>query len=144
MLIKKVLSLLNEYNSSMTNSTLAYQGGNKASGKNFDNIINGKTTPYKTTKYETKYAKLFPAIANLVKKLKSNAIQGDIIVNGPALSEMQNLLKTYQPRTTPEGDYSLPFGDNIRLKQRGNVYYIGHKENTPSVAMPISDNQLVK
>jgi hypothetical protein len=143
MLIKDILSLLTEYNSSQTNGTLAYNGGNKASGKNFDNIITGKADPYKNNEYETKYEKLFPAVGKLVKKLKDGAIKGDVIINGPALLEIQKLLTTYNPRQTPEGDYSLPFGDNIRLKMRGNFYYIGFKNNIPP-SNPISDLQLTK
>lgn len=139
MLIKEVLQLLQEYNSSGTKATLAAPGGKQATGKNYDNMIIGKSQPYKKTEYETKYAKVFPAIAQLVKKLKSNALKGDIIVNGKALSELQELLKAYQPKQTPEGEYSLPFGDNVRLKQRGGVIFIGYHE--PDKTPDINTNQ---
>jgi hypothetical protein len=125
MKILSVLKLLKEYNTSGTNATLAAQGGEKATGKNLDNMITGKSTPYKATEYETKYAKVFPALSNIVKKLKSQSLGGDIIVNGKALAELQELLKAYKPKETPEGDYSLPFGDNVRMKKRGEVVYIG-------------------
>lgn len=138
MLIKNVLQILKEYNTSKTNATLAAQGGDKASGKNFDNMLTGKSKPYKQNEYETKYAKVFPALGQLVKKLKSNALKGDIIVNGPALTELNELLKAYQPRQTPEGDYSLPFGDNVRMKQRGNAIFIGYHE--PERAPKINQN----
>lgn len=141
MLIKDVLSLLKEYNETKTNTTLAAQGGKKASGKNYDNIIAGKTKPYKGNEYETKYAKVFPALGELVKKLKTNAIKGDIIVTGKALSELQQLMQAYNPRQTPEGDYSLPFGDNVRLKQRGNATFIGYHE--PKNMGPIVNTQAV-
>ena len=145
MLIKDVILLLNEYNSSKTNTTLSYQGGKKANGKNFDNIIVGKTKPYKGNEYETKYAKLFPALATLVKKLKSQAIKGDIIITGPALVELQTLLKTYQPRPTPEGDYSLPFGDNIRMKQRSNAIFIGFNNSNKTIQdNNIQDSSITK
>ena len=128
MLIKDVLQLITEYNSSKTNTTLAGQGGNKASGKNYDNIITGKAKPYAQNEYETKYAKIFPALAEMVKKLKSQALKGDIMVTGPALVELQNLLKGYKPKETPEGDYSLPFGDNIRMKYRSNAIFLGYND----------------
>ena len=128
MLIKDVRQFLTEYNNSKTNTTLAGQGGEKASGKNYDNIITGKAQPYKQTEYETKYAKVFPALAELVRKLKSNALKGDIMVTGSAMSELQNLIKSYQPRVAKEGDYSLPFGDNVRMKQRGGAIYIGYND----------------
>lgn len=139
MLIKDVFFLLKEYNSSNTNTTLVYQGGSKATGKNFDNIITGKAKPYKGNEYETKYGKLFPSLAALVKKLKSQVIKGDIIVNGPALEELKKLLQTYQPRPTPEGDYSLPFGDNVRMKYRSNAIFIGFHEPNKSSANNISN-----
>lgn len=136
MLIKDILILLKEYNSSKTNTTLSYSGGKKASGKNYDNIITGKAKPYKNNEYETKYAKVFPALAEMVKKLKSNAIKGDIIVTGPALIELQNLLKAYRPKETVDGNYSLPFGDNIQMKYRANNIFIGYnkpdKLNSPT------------
>lgn len=131
MLIRDVLLLLKEYNTSKTNATLAAPGGEKATGKNYDNIITGKAKPYKQTEYETKYAKVFPALAEMVKKLKSQSLKGDIMVNGPALTELQNLLKSYKPRQTEEGDYTLPFGDNVRMKQRSNAIFLGY--NDPNV-----------
>lgn len=140
MLIKNILFLLKEYNESKTNATLAGKGGQKASGKNFDNMITGKSKPYKQNEYETKYAKVFPALAQLVKKLKSNALKGDIIVTGPALSELQELLKAYQPKQTPEGDYSLPFGDNVRLKQKANATFIGFHEPDKTPALNANQN----
>lgn len=128
MLIRDVLLLLKEYNTSKTNATLAAPGGEKATGKNYDNIITGKAKPYKQTEYETKYAKVFPALAEMVKKLKSQSLKGDIMVNGPALTELQNLLKSYKPRQTEEGDYTLPFGDNVRMKQRSNAIFLGYND----------------
>lgn len=150
MLIKDVLSLLTEYNNSNTNTTLAGQGGKKAQGKNYDNIIIGKTQAYKPNEYEVKYAKLFPALAEIVRKLKTQAIKGDMILNGPALIEMQKLLQTYKPKQTPEGDFSLPFGDNIRMKQRGQAIFIGYNNpNTPKsatqdIAKPALDSDITK
>ena len=67
--------ILLEYNKSGKLTTLAGQGGDKAAGKNFDNIIAGKASPYKTTEYEVQYAKLFPHLAQLVKKIKSRLIK---------------------------------------------------------------------
>lgn len=133
MLIKDILMLLTEYNSSKTFTTLAGKGGEKATGKNYDNIITGKAQPYKQNEYETKYGKLYPALNELVKKLKSNAIKGDIIITGPALANLQELLKTFNPKQTKEGDFALPFGDNIRVKSRGSALFLHYndpKENS--------------
>jgi hypothetical protein len=124
MLIKDILFLLKEYNSSKTNTTLAAKGGEKASGKNFDNIITGKAQPYKETEYETKYAKVFPQLSTLVKKVKSQLVKGDIQVVGTALAELQELLKSYRPRNTKDGALSLPFGDNVRLKNYANNFIL--------------------
>jgi hypothetical protein len=151
MLVGHVLQLLKEYNTSKTNATLAAQGGEKASGKNYDNIIAGKAAPYKQNEYETKYARVFPALAELVKKLKSNALKGDIMVTGPALSELQSLLQGYRPKQTPEGDYSLPFGDNVRMKYKSNNVFIGYHDpkatqanNTNNIADGPSDTAITK
>lgn len=132
MKILSVLKLLNEYNTSGTNATLAAKGGTKATGKNYDNMIVGKSQPYKTTEYETKYAKVFPTLANIVKKIKSTPNSNDIILNGKALAELNELLKGYRPKKTAEGDYSLPFGDNVRMKKNGNIVAIGYNNTQPS------------
>jgi hypothetical protein len=128
MLIKDVLALLTEYNTSKTNTTLAGQGGEKATGKNYDNIIVGKAKPYKGNEYETKYARVFPALAEIVKKVKTQSLKGDIMVTGPALQELNQLLKAYKPKPTPEGDFSLPFGDNVRMKYKSNTVFVGYHD----------------
>ena len=145
MKILSVLKLINEYNTSGTNATLAAPGGKKATGKNYDNIIAGKSTPYKTTEYETKYAKIFPHLAALVKQIKSSAIKGDKIATPEVIAELEKLQLTYKPKRTPEGDSSLPFGDNIRMKDRNGIIYIGPKTEGPVVpAVTATDNEIAK
>lgn len=144
MKILSVLKLLNEYNASGTNATLAAPGGEKATGKNYDNIIAGKATPYKTTEYEVKYAKLFPHLAELVKKIKSSAIQGDMVATPEVLAELEKLQTTYKPKQTPEGDYSLPFGDNIRMKDKNGVIYIGPKSEAQQQAPTTTDTDIAQ
>lgn len=146
MLIKDILFLLKEYNSSKTNTTLAAKGGEKASGKNFDNIITGKAQPYKETEYETKYAKVFPQLSDLVKKVKSQAVKGDIQIIGGALAELQELLKSYRPKNTKDGALSLPFGDNVRLKNYANNFYISFNkpEDNKTIDIKAQDNDITK
>lgn len=145
MKILSVLKLINEYNTSGTNATLAAPGGKKATGKNYDNIITGKSKPYKTTEYETKYAKIFPHLAALVKEIKSSAIKGDKIATPEVIAELEKLQLAYKPKQTPEGDYSLPFGDNIRMKDRNGIIYIGPKTEGPAVpAVTTTDNEIAK
>lgn len=143
MKIGEVLNLLNEYNTSGTNATLAMQGGKKATGKNYDNIVAGVASPNKTKEYIPKYANLYPTLWALVKKVKGDALGGDIIVTGKALAEWEQLTKTYKPKQTPEGDFSLPFGDKVRIKVRNNITYIGlnddkalHSEAPQVMGMP--------
>lgn len=124
--------LLREYNTSNTNASLAAPGGEKASGKNYDNIITGKSKPYKNTEYETKYGKLYPNIAKIVRDIKSSAFKGDILLQAPAIAELQNLFKSYTPKQVSENEYTLPFGDNVRLKQQGNVLYITYNKSKDS------------
>lgn len=148
MLIKDVIMLLKEYNSSKTNTTLSGKGGEKASGKNYDNIITGKANSYKATEYETKYAKVFPHLGEIIKKLKSESLKGGIIVIGPALAELQTLLKGYRPKQTAEGDYTLPFGDNIRMRQQGNAIsiYFNKPEDkvSPNLDISLHDKEVTK
>lgn len=145
MKILSVLKLLNEYNSSGTHAALAAPGGKKATGKNYDNIIAGKARPYKTTEYETRYAKLFPHTAALVKKIKTSAIQGDMVATPEVLAELEKMQATYKPKQTPEGDFSLPFGDNIRMKDKNGVIYIGPKDDSAKKQQPnVSDNQITQ
>lgn len=146
MLIKDILFLLKEYNASKTNTTLAGSGGQKAAGKNYDNIITGKAQPYRETKYETKYAKVFPQLSDLVKKVKSQAIKGDIQITGGALAELQELLKSYRPRNTKDGSLSLPFGDNVRLKNYANSFYISYNkpESNNITDIKAQDNDITK
>ena len=145
MKILSVLKLIKEYNTSGTNATLAAQGGKKATGKNYDNIITGKSQAYKTTKYETKYARLFPRLAALVDEIKNSAIKGDRVATPEIVAELEELHKTYKPKETPEGDYSLPFGDNIRMKNRNGVIYIGpaSEKSIPSTPPATTDTEVV-
>lgn len=151
MRIFDVLMLLKEYNASNTNTTLTAPGGKKASGKNYDNILTGKSQPYKNDEYVTKYAKIYPALAEIVKKIKNQEIDNDIMVTGKALAEIGQLFQTYKPKETANGEFSLPFGDNVRIKQRGNVIFIGKNKtnnstlNSPAItSLPVQDLAITK
>lgn len=122
--IGKIITLLSEYNSSKTNTTLAAPGGKKASGKNYDNMIIGASQPYKNKKYETEYGKKFPNIQKAVDKIKNQGLPGDMLLSGLALKEFKKLLQKYNPRQREDGTYSLPFGDNVRIKKRGNNFFV--------------------
>lgn len=80
--IGKIITLLSEYNSSKTNTTLAAPGGKKASGKNYDNMIIGASQPYKNEKYETEYGKKFPNIQKAVDKIKKSRIARRYVIIG--------------------------------------------------------------
>ena len=121
--------ILLEYDNSKSGVTLAAPGGDKASGKNYDNIAIGKTQPYKnTTEKQTKYAKIYPQLGLLVDRLKKSAIQGDIIITGKALDELNQLLQTFNPKVSENNEVILPFGDNIRLKIRGDKFFLGFSQ----------------
>lgn len=117
--------MLLEYDNSKSGVTLAAPGGEKASGKNYDNIAIGKSQPYKDNEYETKYDKVYPQLGLLVKRLKNSAIKGDIVITGQALNELGQLLKTFNPKMSDNNEVILPFGDNIRLKVRGDRFFLG-------------------
>lgn len=117
--------MLLEYDNSKSGVTLAAPGGDKASGKNYDNMAIGKSQPYKDNEYETKYERVYPQLGILVKRLKNSAIKGDIVITGKALDELGQLLKTFNPKMSDNNEVILPFGDNIRLKVRGDRFFLG-------------------
>lgn len=120
--------MLLEYDNTKSGVTLAAPGGRKASGKNYDNMIVGDSEPYKNDKYVTKYEKMYPQLGLIVKKLRTSAIKGDIIVTGKALKELNQLVQTYNPKLSDNNEVIMPFGDNIRLKVRGDKFFLGFSQ----------------
>lgn len=120
--------VLLEYDNTKSGVTLAAPGGDKASGKNYDNMITGDSQPYKSTEYKTKYEQIYPQLGFLVKRLKNSAIKGDIIITGKALQELNKLLQTFNPKLSENNEVILPFGDNIRLKVRGDKFFLGFSQ----------------
>ena len=117
--------ILLEYNKSGKLTTLAGQGGDKAAGKSFDNIAAGVTNPYKQQEKEpTENEKRFPNLAKVVNQMKKDSVQGNKIVMGAALNELRQLVQTMNLRTDETGEAVLPFGDSVRLTQKGNNYFI--------------------
>lgn len=118
--------ILLEYNKSGKLTTLAGQGGDKASGKNFDNIAAGITNPYKQEqKKPTEKEMQYPNLAKVISQMKKSAIKGNKLVMGAALQDLQVLLQNSKPQVDENGEMILPFGDGVRLIQNGNNYFIG-------------------
>ena len=117
--------ILLEYNKSGKLTTIAGQGGEKAAGKNFDNIAAGITNPYKEENKEpTEKEKQFPNLAKVVNQMKDNQIHGNKIVIGAALNDLQRLVQSTNLQTDEQGETILPFGDDLRLIQKGNNFFI--------------------
>lgn len=117
--------ILLEYNKSGNLTSISGIGGDKAAGKNFDNIAVGITDPYKTKPKEpTENEKRFPNLAKLIVQMKDDAIKGNKIVIGAALNELQQLVQTMNLKRDESGEAILPFGDDVRLTQKGNNYFI--------------------
>lgn len=117
--------ILLEYNKSGKLTTIAGKGGDKAAGKSFDNIAAGITNPYKEeTKEPTENEKRFPNLAKVVNQMKKDSVQGNKIVMGAALNDLRQLVQTMNLRTDENGEAVLPFGDSVRLTQKGNNYFI--------------------
>lgn len=117
--------ILLEYNKTGKLTTIAGQGGDKAAGKNFDNIAAGITNPYKQeTKEPTENEKRFPNLAKVVNQMKKDSVQGNKIVMGAALNELRQLVQSMNLRTDENGESILPFGDSVRLTQKGNNFFI--------------------
>lgn len=118
--------ILLEYNKSGKLTTIAGQGGDKAAGKNFDNIAAGITNPYKEKEKEpTENEKNFPNLAKVIKQMKQSSIKGDKVVIGAALNDLQRLVQTMNLQTDESnGESILPFGDGVRLTKKGNNFFI--------------------
>lgn len=123
--IYQLNKILLEYNKTGNLTTIAGLGGDKAAGKNFDNIAAGITDPYKTKEKEpTENEKRFPNLAKVVNQMKEDAIKGNKVVMGAALNELQQLVQTMNLKQDETGESILPFGDDVRLTQKGNNYFI--------------------
>lgn len=126
MLIGKILDILGE---SKDITKLSADTTSGKTGKGADSIAAGTASPYKKKKGTgSPFDKKFPAVAELVKKVKDDSFNGDRVVTGAALAQLTNLVETMPLNADENGQLILPFGNNIRLKQKGQAYYIGVKE----------------
>ena len=117
--------ILLEYNKTGKLTTLAGQGGDKAAGKNFDNIAAGITNPYKQEqKKPTEKEMQYPNLAKVINQMKKTAVKGNKIVMGAALNDLKVLLQNANLQTDENGETILPFGDDVRLIQNGNSYFV--------------------
>lgn len=117
--------ILLEYNKTGNFTTISGQGGDKAAGKNFDNIAAGITKPYKQQKKEpTETQKRFPNLAKVINQMKMDSVKGNKIVIGAALNDLQQLVQTMNLQTDENGESVLPFGDSVRLTKKGNNFFI--------------------
>lgn len=140
--------ILLEYNKTGNFTTIAGLGGDKAAGKNFDNIAAGITDPYKQeTKEPTKIEKTYPQLAKVINQMKQDQIKGNKIVTGGALNELNLLIQSKTLRKDQNGQFILPFGDQVRLVQKGNNFFIrlksvADKENKNNQNVDITGQQL--
>lgn len=117
--------ILLEYNKSGKLTTLSEPGGDKASGKSFDRIAAGLTTPkQQSTREPSKTEKQFPNLAKTIEQMKNNSVKGNKVVIGVALNELKNLIQTRNLQQDENGEIILPFGDDVRLIQKGNNFFI--------------------
>lgn len=139
--VNKKRNTILEYNTSGTYTTLAAPGGEKATGKNYDNMATGESQPYKDNEYHLKYEGQYPNLAKLAKKLKDGAFKGNILLTGAALVEIDQLFQHFNPKKDAQGNLSLPFGDNIKLKMQGNNFFLSYEAPEKAVE-PVSDNEV--
>lgn len=140
--------ILLEYNKSGNLTTITGQGGDKAAGKSLDNIAAGITNPYKQeTKKPTENQKQYPNLAKVVEQVKKDQIKGNKVVIGAALNELKMLVQNKTLRKDQNDEIILPFGNQIRLFQKGNNYFIrlksvADKENNNQEEVDILGQQL--
>ena len=143
MKISQIYKLLTEYNKSgQKMTTLAAPGGDKASGKNYDNIITGQSQAYKITNNDTQYMKIYPILGGLVKSLKNDEMGGEKIVLGRALMELNDLNKLSRLKQDSEGKYILPFGDGVRLEKKNGKFFVSVAKKEEKQDTNITDSDL--
>lgn len=117
--------ILLEYNKSGKLTTLADPGGDKASGKSFDRVAAGLTAPkQQSTREPSETEKQFPNLAKTIEQMKNNSVKGNKVVIGIALNELKNLIQMKNLQQDENGEIILPFGDDVRLTQKGNNFFI--------------------
>ena len=123
--IFQINQILLEYNKSGKLTTISGEGGEKAAGKNFDNIVAGITQPYKQqVKNPSQTERTYPYLAKSVQQLKNDAISGNKILIGGSLNDVKKLMQNKNLRKDQNGQIILPFGDNVRLIKNGNNFFI--------------------
>ena len=149
MKICEIQKLLKEYNKSGKNmTTLAAPGGEKASGKNYDNIAVGKTQDYKIRDEETEYMKMFPILAPIIKSVKNDEMGTKKVLSGPAIKAMFDLHKISPFKKDSDDEtgktWILPFGDGIRLEKddNRNVFCVYSKKKEEKSISDIEDKNL--
>lgn len=117
--------ILLEYNKSGKLTTLADPGGDKAAGKSFDRVAVGLTAPkQQSTREPSETEKQFPNLAKTIEQMKNNSVKGNKVVIGIALNELKNLIQMRNLQQDENGEIILPFGDDVRLTQKGNNFFI--------------------
>ena len=117
--------ILLEYNKSGKLTTLADPGGDKAAGKSFDRVAAGLTAPkQQSTREPSETEKQFPNLAKTIEQMKNNSVKGNKVVIGVALNELKNLIQMKNLQQDENGEFILPFGDDVRLTQKGNNFFI--------------------
>lgn len=117
--------ILLEYNKTGKLTTLADPGGDKAAGKSFDRVAAGLTAPkQQSTREPSETEKLFPNLSKTIQDMKNNSVKGNKVVIGVALNELKKLIQLRNLQQDENGEMILPFGDDVRLLQNGNNYFI--------------------
>lgn len=117
--------ILLEYNKTGKLTTLADTGGDKAAGKSFDRVAAGLTAPKQQSVREpSETEKMFPNLSKTIQDMKNNSVKGNKVVIGVALNELKKLIQLRNLQQDENGEMILPFGDDVRLLQNGNNYFI--------------------
>ncbi len=105
-------------------------GGRKGTnnGKGADSIAVGNAKQYQDHTYMTTYEKRLPALGKITQHLKKEQPPQAINVLGPALDELLVLFRTRKFKKDADGEYIMPFGDNIRLIKVGNAFMLKYKQ----------------
>lgn len=73
--IIRFCNAINEDNKDITKLTTG--GADGRNGKGADSIATGAATPYKNTQSKNIFDQKFPAISNIIKRMKKDGLKGD-------------------------------------------------------------------
>lgn len=117
-------------NATDSSTRLSADAKSGRTGKGADSIAVGAAQPYKKTEPTRSdiFSTQFPALGKAVKRARENPLRGSVLLQGAALVQLKQLMDTVDLNKDDDGLIILPFGQNIRLVERGGYLFAAVKK----------------